>query len=492
MENSLREEAEPFFSEPIEVEAEPFFSGKAAPIEVIETSKVHWIQFAFIVYFCVCGGQYGIESVIGSAGPLLGMGMILFLPLVWNVPVAYMTIKLTSLSEGGNEGAYAWIKSGTHESIAFASAILYYLNYAIDTALYPALFVSYFKELDPELFGGSVAFWLISAGLVLVVTSLNLAGVKLQGRLSMILTILLLSPIPILFVWAGVAGWITPSVWLSPPPGPVGNWTWADATTVDGLTDINAGLGVVIWSNSGYDSVGSMLAQLRDSSSRLPGAMTFALILSSGTYILSLLPLLGAPPHGNFAPWVPGYFATAASVLGGNPLKIYVIICALLACFGTIQALMLPISMQLYELSGRAWLDIPFLRLLSKRKVPWVSVLFNAAITIGLSRLGFGLLVQVNNLLYAINLLLIILSFVRVTRKAENRSWAILLIAVFPCVICLWLIVSIFWLVSWLAGVVCFSAYGIGLVLWWACGKRHLRRDQKETEHLRTSSLLIQ
>lgn len=57
--------------------------------------KVGWFRFIFIVYFCVSGGPYGIEGVIGGAGPLLGLLMLLFIPLVWNIPVTIMTVELT-------------------------------------------------------------------------------------------------------------------------------------------------------------------------------------------------------------------------------------------------------------------------------------------------------------------------------------------------------------------------------------------------------------
>lgn len=377
-----------------------------------------------------------------------------------------------------NEGAYVWIRKGIHEAVAFSSSICYYINYVVDTALYPALFVSYFVELNESLFSSTLAFWLITVCLILCVTALNLAGVEIQGYLSSFLTLFVLSPIPVLFVWGAVAGWMTPSVWLAPPPALNGSWThWANMTASGGATqvadDVNTALNIVLWSNTGYDAVGSLVEQLQDSERLLGRSMAGAVLLSTTSYLLILLGLLGAPPRGDYREWQAGYFGHLANLLGGTGLRVYVVLAALVGTFGTIQALMLPISNQLYELCGTERLNIPLFRHVMPRSgVPWVAVLFNAGVTISLSRLGFELLVQVNNIFYSVNLLLICVAYVRLCPRSLPTRLAV---AAFPVVICAWLAVSMFWLVSWIAGLVCLACYVFFGGVWWLCKKRRSR-----------------
>jgi L-asparagine transporter-like permease len=47
-------------------------------------------------------------------------------------------------------GAMGWIKEGLGEKVAFIAAHLYWINWIIDTALYPVLITDYIKTISEK------------------------------------------------------------------------------------------------------------------------------------------------------------------------------------------------------------------------------------------------------------------------------------------------------------------------------------------------------
>lgn len=60
-------------------------------------------QFVFVIYFCVCGGAFGYEEAVGNAGPALTLLMTMLIPLVWCLPLAYITAELGTMYPESNE-----------------------------------------------------------------------------------------------------------------------------------------------------------------------------------------------------------------------------------------------------------------------------------------------------------------------------------------------------------------------------------------------------
>src|SRR5215470_17772007 len=62
-------------------------------------------------FFMVSGGTYGTEEIIHGAGYKIGILILLFLPVLWSLPTAFMIGELSSAlpAEGGY---YAWVRRG--------------------------------------------------------------------------------------------------------------------------------------------------------------------------------------------------------------------------------------------------------------------------------------------------------------------------------------------------------------------------------------------
>jgi len=96
----------------------------------------------------VSGGTYGTEQIISGAGYGHGILILLFLPVLWCLPTAYMIGELSS-SLPCEGGYYAWVRRGLGNFWGFQEAWLSLAASIFDMAIYPTLFVFYLKQFSP-------------------------------------------------------------------------------------------------------------------------------------------------------------------------------------------------------------------------------------------------------------------------------------------------------------------------------------------------------
>src|SRR5262249_35112693 len=151
-------------------------------------------------FFMVSGGTYGTEGIIQGAGYGRGILILLFLPVLWCLPTAFMIGELSSaLPQEG--GYYAWVRRGLGNFWGFQEAWLSLAASIFDMAIYPTLFVTYLKQMSPWFGAGNHGLY---AGLFVVATcaALNLAGSRVLGITSLWLFFLLSLPFAIIVVMA--------------------------------------------------------------------------------------------------------------------------------------------------------------------------------------------------------------------------------------------------------------------------------------------------
>jgi len=76
------------------------------------------VSVTFVVYFNVCGGPFGSEEIVSSAGPLPGIIGVFCFALFWGLPVAAMTSELSSAFP--DDGGYSlWVGEAFGKFCAF-------------------------------------------------------------------------------------------------------------------------------------------------------------------------------------------------------------------------------------------------------------------------------------------------------------------------------------------------------------------------------------
>ena len=352
----------------------------------------------------VSGGTYGTEAIISGAGYGRGIFVLVFLPVLWCLPTAFMIGELSSAlpAEGGY---YAWVRRGLGDFWGFQEAWLSLAASIFDMAIYPTLFTIYLKQMVPwfgegqfPIFGGLVTLnhgLLAALFVVFTCVVLNLAGIRVVGLTSVWLFFLLSLPFAII-------------VALSPMKAG-GLADPQTAATGAGVSLLGAVL-VAMWNYMGWDNASTIAQEVERPRKTYPRAMIAAVILVSLTYIVPFLAVyFTGTPASAFNE--EGSWATIAGTLGGTIggfswLRFMVTLGGMMSAFGMFNALVLSYSRLPLAMARDGMLPKIFAKVTKKTETPWVSIIICAICWLPCLVLGFQRLVTLDIMLYGAALML--------------------------------------------------------------------------------------
>jgi amino acid transporter len=369
-----------------------------APSQVFPTTrkavaKLTLWPLVAATFFMVSGGTYGTESIIAGAGYGRGILVLLFLPVLWCLPTAFMIGELSSaLPEEG--GYYAWVRRGLGSFWGFQEAWLSLAASIFDMAIYPTLFVFYLKEMAPW-FGE--AHHAIYAGLFVVVTcaALNLAGIRVVGITSLWLFFVLSLPFGLI-------------VLLSPVRA--GAFAEPHAASTGASIGLLGALLVAMWNYMGWDNASTIAQEVERPQRTYPKAMIAAVILVSLTYILPFAAVyFTGTPASAFSE--DGSWASVAGQLGGTVmgiqwLRFFVTIGGMMSAFGMFNALVMSYSRLPLAMARDGMMPKMFAKVTKKNETPWVAIVVLASCWALCLGLGFRRLVTLDIMLYGAALML--------------------------------------------------------------------------------------
>jgi len=345
--------------------------------------------------------------------PALGPGMTLVLliltPILWSAPVALVMAELASAMP--DEGGYVtWTRQAFGSYWAFQVGWWSWIDSFVDVAVYPALFVEYLRFWMPEM--APLERWLLVLAFIVVLTGLNLSGVRPTGHAAVALAIVSLAPVSALTVAALVGPHVSP--WT--PLAPAGQ----------GLTTLGLGLAVVMWNYSGWDTPSTILGEARSPERAFRSATFLALPVLTAAYVLPIGAALasGAMP---WSQWTTGVLPTIARSVGGEWLGHAVAAGAVLSTAGLFMSLMLTNSRLPYVMARDQmmprWLGVVDPRF----GTPWRAIVVSAALYAGFAAFSFKELIVLNVWLYSLSLLVELAAFVRLRVVAPEmpRPWRV-------------------------------------------------------------------
>ena len=342
----------------------------------------------------VSGGTYGTEAIVSGAGYGRGILVLLFLPVLWCLPTAFMIGELSSaLPEEG--GYYAWVRRGLGNFWGFQEAWLSLAASIFDMAIYPTLFVFYLKQMSPWFGEGNHG---ILAGLFVVVTcaGLNLAGIRVVGITSLWLFFLLSLPFAVIVL-------LTPvrlGAFAAEPHA---------ASTGVSMGLLGAVL-VAMWNYMGWDNASTIAQEVERPQRTYPKAMIAAVILVSVTYILPFVTVyFTGIPASAFTE--DGSWAAIAGQLGGTImgiqwLRFVVTIGGMMSAFGMFNALVMSYSRLPLAMAKDGMMPKLFGKVTRKNHTPWVSIVVLASCWALCLGLGFKRLITLDIMLYGAALML--------------------------------------------------------------------------------------
>jgi len=363
----------------------------------------------------VSGGTYGTEAIISGAGYGRGILVLLFLPVLWCLPTAFMIGELSSAlpHEGGY---YAWVRRGLGNFWGFQEAWLSLAASIFDMAIYPTLFVFYLKQMSPWFGEGNHG---IFAALFVVVTcaALNLAGIRVVGITSLWLFFLLSLPFGLIVL-------LTPAKLgtLSTQP--------EAAATGAGVGLLGAVL-VAMWNYMGWDNASTIAQEVERPQRTYPRAMIAAVILVSLTYVLPFLAVyFTGTPASAFTE--DGSWAAVAGQLGGRVmgiewLRFMVTIGGMISGFGMFNALVMSYSRLPLAMAKDGMMPKIFGKVTRKNETPWVAIVVLASCWALCLGLGFRRLVTLDIMLYGAALMLefVTLVVLRVREPQLKRAFRV-------------------------------------------------------------------
>jgi amino acid transporter len=344
-------------------------------------------------FFMVSGGTYGTEEIIHGAGYGHGILILLFLPVLWCLPTAFMIGELSSaLPEEG--GYYAWVRRGLGNLWGFQEAWLSLAASIFDMAIYPTLFVFYLKQVSPWFGVGNHGIY---AGLFVVVTCaiLNLAGIRVVGITSLWLFFLLSAPFAAIVVMA-----------------PFKMGTLAEAHGAPAATGLGllGGVLVAMWNYMGWDNASTIAHEVERPQRTYPRAMIAAVVLVALTYVLpfAAVYLTGVPStvFGADGSWATVAGAIGGKILGFEWLRFLIVLGGMMSAFGMFNALVLSYSRLPLAMARDGMLPKFFGKKSARTKAPWVAIIFCATCWALCLGLGFRRLVTLDIMLYGLSLML--------------------------------------------------------------------------------------
>jgi amino acid transporter len=341
----------------------------------------------------VSGGTYGTEEIVHGAGYGHGILILLFLPVLWCLPTAFMIGELSSaLPQEG--GYYAWVRRGLGNFWGFQEAWLSLAASIFDMAIYPTLFVFYLKQMSPWFGAGNHGIY---AGLFVVVAcaSLNLAGIRVVGMTSLWLFFLLSAPFALIVMMA---------------PFKLGALAEGHATPAATGLGLLGGVLVAMWNYMGWDNASTIAQEVERPQRTYPRAMIAAVILVALTYVLPFVAvyLTGIPSSvfGEDGSWARVAGAIGGKFLGFDWLRFLIVLGGMMSAFGMFNALVMSYSRLPLAMARDGMLPKFIGKVSARTKAPWVAIIICATCWALCLGLGFKRLVTLDIMLYGLSLML--------------------------------------------------------------------------------------
>ena len=355
----------------------------------------------------VSGGPYGIEDILGGAGYLKSLVILLVIPLIWSFPTALMIGELASaLPQEG--GFYVWVRRALGPFWGYQEAWLSLTASIFDMAIYPTIFVLYLSKLFPAWTAGSRAtVWELA--LIAICVLWNLRGVPSVGNGSIMLFVILLAPFAVLIAAALWRGWHlhATAVWSSSVPGNEG---------------LSTAILVALWNYMGWDNASTVARDVENPPRNYPRAMLLSTMVVAITYVLPLAAIAFAGL--SIRQFTTGSWTDAATSLAGPWLGIAIVLGGTITGLGMFNALMMSYARLPVALAEDGMLP----RVMTARNrhgVPWVALLVCGIAWALALQFSFERLISIDLILYGASLILefVALVVLRVREPKLNRPF---------------------------------------------------------------------
>lgn len=95
----------------------------------VQKKKVKFVPMVFLMYMFISGGAFGIEDMVGGAGPGITLIILIILPIIWAYPYGLVCTEMGAKYPEA-AGMYGWIKKalgrfGIYRRLVYVGRELY-------------------------------------------------------------------------------------------------------------------------------------------------------------------------------------------------------------------------------------------------------------------------------------------------------------------------------------------------------------------------------
>lgn len=382
---------------------------EAGHIEGLKKTKFSLIGMIFLLYCMCAGGAFGIEAMIPSAGPGLTILVLILTSVLWALPICIYVSELTCFAPV-DSGPYVWMKMAFGEFWGFNMGWWIALASFLSPCGYIVIAAGYLgkiMDLTPTM------AIVVKVGFVVILTIVNLLGLREVSTLSTIFCIIIL----VAFAGVTVVGFMNWNVSPVTPFIPEGQGV---------IASLGGALSIGIWMYAGYPGI-SFLGGEIENPGIIPKALKITLAIITLSYVLPTV--AGLCSVGEWSSWTSGvgegtvnYSSVLYNFVGpwaGVAFAVAAIIAQIAITNGAIAS-----ASRSFMVLGEDRLSPKFLNKLSKRGVPSWAILLLGLITIIFVNFDFSVIITIMTPLMFVLYVSLAFAFVKMRKKypVEERG----------------------------------------------------------------------
>jgi amino acid transporter len=355
------------------------------------------------------GGPFGLEDMVTTSGPGITLLYLLVIPFFWCIPVSLVSAELTTVMpvEGG---FYRWTRAAFGDFWGFLAG---WWNWSASFLLggaYAVLFADYLVYYFPKMTWWE--HWLISLGLIALLTGVNVRGIQMVGQVATALEIFIFIPVMTMVV-IGLTHF---------HQNPFHPWVVPHQAT---FRVFGVGLALGLWLYSGYEQLSTVAEEVENPQRAYPRALALVVPLSMAAYFLPTFS--GLASAGNWSKWHTGFFSDAANIIGGPWLGTWMTLAAVIANVALLNSTILTTTRMPFALAEDGYLPQILTRKHARYGTPWLAIVTSAVIYSLLAWQSLAQLISIYIWLRSATTVLTVLSGwkLRHTRPELPRSFVV-------------------------------------------------------------------
>ena len=363
--------------------------------------KIRPVQLIAVIFFTVSGGPYGLEPLLTYAGQHGAILLLLLTPLLWDIPAIYTVLELNSMMPVTG-GYYKWVKYALGTRWGFYEGWWTWLYTFVDLAIYPVLFVTYITFFFPGLAAYKTEICLV---IIWASAGLNILGIVPVGKVSLILSAVVLTPFLILFI---MAYYHHSGSFALPAP------------SLSGITFPSLGMALytVMWNCLGWDNTTTYAEEVEKPirSYLVSMIITFVLVIAVYFMVIWIAQFSGI----NAATLSKHGFPALGELVGGHWLGSLIAISGMASFLGIYASVLLSVSRVPMVMAGDELLPAKLNKQHKKFKTPYITIIICSIVVSGMVHWDLESLFIIDVTIYGAGLALEYVSLIKLRIKEPD------------------------------------------------------------------------